>query len=127
MKSIRHAILPLLLLACPACAQDVGVTEEPACFRIENPTAYTVYGTLVSDTYSAPDGTTARHHEEFKLAPKNFARFCSTGPFYPGRKLDLQLRTLIPIFECRTGTDGTITIRSATDPHGNVKTWADCL
>ena len=126
MRRFPIIVLLVLVSAC-AQAQDVGVTESPVCFGIENPTPYTVYGTLVSDTYTAPDGTTARHHEEFKLESNHAARFCSTGPFYPGRKLDLQLRTLIPVFECRTGTDGTIRIRSAKDQFGNVKTWADCL
>jgi hypothetical protein len=115
-------------LAHPAEAQDAAhVTMQPICFQVQNASPYTVFGAMVSNVYTAPDGTTARHHTNFRLESRHFAQFCSTGPFYPGDKLDLQLRSLFPVFECRTGVSGPIVIHGQQQDDGSYKTWADCL
>ena len=115
----------------PVFAQNV--TELPICTQIINEADYTVRGTILTATadYDDPsdslkDGTSARHTANFKLAPGEKMDVCSQGPFYEGQRLDLQLRTLIPIFECRTALTGPITIQSEIDADGQRKTWATC-
>lgn len=114
-----------------ADAQEV--LQEPLCFMVRSEAAYKVYGSIVTDYYTNPTGTRARHRSNFRLEPVGTlhedgypldrAEFCSYGPFYPDRKLDIVLRTLIPIFECRTRVDqGELVItgeRNAEDT-GNV-------
>lgn len=118
-------------------AQDI--TSEPICFVVRNTADYKVYGSFVTDYFTAEDGTRARHSSNFRLEakgtiheekgyPLDAAEFCSYGPFFEGRKLDMVLRTLVPIFECRTSVElGEIVIkgqRKADD--SGVKTWAEC-
>jgi len=120
-----------------AKAQDI--TTEPICFVVRNTADYKVYGSFVTDYYTAEDGTRARHSSNFRREakgtiheekgyPLDVAEFCSYGPFFEGRKLDMVLRTFVPIFECRTSVElGEIIIkgqRKADD--SGVKTWAEC-
>ena len=56
------------------------------------------------------------------------ADICASGPFYPGRQLDLTLRTLFPVFSCKTRIDkGEIVIKAErkADDSG-VDMWAEC-
>ena len=119
-----------------AFAQDV--TPEPNCFRVKNTAAYKVYGSIVTDYYTRPDGIRARHRSNFRLEeagavdeekgyPLDVAEFCSYGPFYPGKKLEFVIRTLIPVFSCITKIDqGDIVIsgRRNDDDTGNITTAA---
>ncbi len=129
--ALAISVLAEGLAANPARAQDLHepaeTTAQPLCFQVQNTTPYTVWGSFVTNSYTAPDGTLARHHENFRLESRHFAEFCSSGPFFPGRKLDLQLRGLVPIYECRTGIGGPIVIRGQKSDDGGYKTWADCL
>ncbi len=104
--------------------------------RYEAP--YKVYGSFGTDYYMTPDGTKARHRSNFRLDepgsthpdegyPTDRAEFCSYGPFYPERMLSLTLRTLVPIFSCKTRVDqGEIVIKGYRKPEGGTETWAEC-
>ena len=48
------------------------------------------------------------------------------GPFYPGERLELVLRTLMPIFSCYTVAQGEILIQGQFKPEGGTKTWVEC-
>lgn len=106
---------------------DGEITKQPVCFRLENTAPYKVYGTIATDYVAMPDGTRAKHRSNFNLEPKHFAQICSTGPFFPGRKLDIQLRTLVPVFECRTALTGPLIIRGERPPGKPARTWIDCI
>ena len=119
-----------------AIALDISPTPE--CFNVVNTAPYTVMGSVITDFFTNPDGKKARHTSNFRLEkkgarhaeegyPVDRAEFCSTGPFLPGHKLRIVLRTLIPIFECETRIDqGDIVITGHRKPEGGTVTTATC-
>ncbi len=136
MRSFFTILSLLLFVAFPAKAQEI--VDDPICFTVKNEAPYKVYGNFVTDYYTTPEGTRARHRSNFRLDeagavdpekgyPLDRAEFCSYGPFFPGYKLELVLRTLVPIFSCKTSVNmGEIVIKGERLPEGGTKTWAIC-
>lgn len=118
-------------------AQDI--VSQPICFNVKNEAPYKVYGSFITDYYTRPDGIRARHKSNFRLEeagatheekgyPIDRAEFCTFGPFYPGRKLELVIRTLVPVFSCKTRIDqGEIVIQGHRKPEGGTETTAQCF
>jgi len=102
------------------------ILEEAQCFNVINQAPYSVFGSFVSDIYTTADGVKARHRSNFRLQISEQAEFCTYGPFFEGRRLELTLRTLIPIFACQTKVDQDIVIYGRRNPEGGTKTWATC-
>ena len=146
MKRACWAVLFSLFLgafvSAPVGAQDtdfvMDIVEEPICFTVKNEAAYEVIGSFVTNYYMRPDGVKARHRSNFRLDPVgtmheegyplDAAEFCTYGPFYPDRKIEFVIRTLVPVFSCITRIeDGPIVIhgKRRDDDLGN-ETWADC-
>lgn len=128
-----------LLMACfvvmssAVYAQD-NITAAPICGKLVNVSEYTVRGSIATDrtVYNDPndpvrDGTMSRHQSNFVLKPGEKFDVCSTGPFYPGMKLELMLRTLVPVFTCKTALGGDILIKGEYGEDGQYKSWAECL
>ena len=136
-RVLTLGFLALILSPFESSAQEI--VQEPICFTVVNQAPYKVYGNFGTDYYTAEDGTKARHRSNFRLDeagskdpekgfPLDSAEFCSYGPFYEGRKLDLVLRTLVPIFSCKTKIDqGPIIITGVRKPEGGTDTKAACL
>lgn len=136
MKHLYPAFLIFLFYAAPAIAQEI--TPQPICFTIRNEAPYKVYGEVSTNYATSSDGTKARHTGTFRLEkpgtrhkteghPLDVSEFCSSGPFYPGRQLELTLRTLVPIFSCKTSVGvGEIVIKGYRKKEGGTKTWAVC-
>ena len=135
----RFLLLCLFLLVSAPSVKAQEITSEPICFVVRNTAEFKVYGSFITDYYPTEDGGRARHTSNFRLEPKgtvheekgyplDVAEFCSYGPFFPGRKLDMVLRTLVPIFECRTSVElGEIVIKGKRkEDDSGVKTWAEC-
>ena len=103
------------------------ITAQPVCFDVINTATYTMQGTFYTDFYKTPEGVASRHQANFRLGANEKTNFCAAGPFYPGRKLELVIRTLVPVFNCRTAINGPVVIHGKRNDHddGNV-TWADC-
>lgn len=97
------------------------------CFTIFNTAPYTVTGSMVTALYETADATQARQRLNFRLKPKESHRYCSFGPFYPGERLELVLRTLVPVFSCYTVAQGEITIRGEIKASGGSRSWVDCI
>lgn len=127
------------VFALPAAAQNEGkdIVKEPLCFVLKNEAPYKVYGNFITDYFSSESGEQMRHRSNFRLEeagakdaggqPADKAEFCSYGPFLPDRKLELILRTLVPIFDCQTKIDqGPIVIKGYRKPEGGTETWAEC-
>ncbi len=123
-------------LGAPEIVPDI--VQEPLCFAVRNEAPYKIYGNFGTDYYTAADGRRARHRSNFRLDepgstdkegnPSDRAEFCSYGPFYPDRKLEIVLRTLVPIFSCKTRIDqGEIVIKGKRKPEGGTDTWAECF
>ena len=106
--------------------EDVLLSDKPLCSTIENPNEYTVYGTIASEYYTLPSGEKTRHWENFKLGPSSQVEFCSTGPFFEGYRVQLMLRTLIPVFDCKTQLGKPIRIIMEKNEDGDTVTYATC-
>ncbi len=138
MRYFLIAIIGLLTISSPQNAPAQDVTAQPICFTIRNTAAYKVYGQVASNYYTTTDGTKARHTGTFRLEskgtlhkekgyPLDITEFCSSGPFYAGRKMELTIRTLIPVFSCKTNIElGEIFIHGKLKDDGTTKTWATC-
>ena len=135
----------LLLLTYPALAQEaspwaapfpgmnVPMTAEgevlttPVCFRVINQAPYTVTGSLYTNYYVNKNRQRARHTSNFRLEKGQSQPYCSYGPFYPGQRVELVLRTIVPIFNCKTMIDADIYIMGKVLENGGTKSWAVCL
>lgn len=120
--------LSALLLTVSGEARAQSTTSEPICFKIRNMAEWTILGDVSTDYFTAPDGQRGRHRANFRLGPGEEKQMCSYGPFYPDFKQDLTLRTIVPIFSCRTRVDkGDILVQGSTGSDGKTKTWAECF
>ncbi|MEM6780862.1 MAG: hypothetical protein AAF569_03265 [Pseudomonadota bacterium] len=131
---MRILLLTALIFLLPSGLQAQDILDAPICTQIVNEADYTVRGSIATarSTYTDPndstrDGTQARHSANFMLKPGERWDVCSSGPFYEGQRLELTLRTLIPVFECQTALIAPIVIRSHRDENGTLKTWAECF
>ena len=127
----RAQDVPDIVPPVPAAPSTEGaaegeVTADPICFNVINRATYNVYGTIMTNLYTAEDGTKAHHRANFRLGPNEKTNFCTSGPFFEGRKVDLTLRTLVPVFSCKTTIDQDINIYGREKPTGGTQTWADC-
>ncbi len=105
---------------------DGEVLSQPLCSRIVNKAPYTVIGSVRTNSFVREDGVRARHQSNFRLKPDEINEFCTSGPFYDGRKIELTLRTLIPVFSCKSRLDGDIVIHGRFLDEGGTRTWAIC-
>jgi len=139
---MKHLILLTLFLICFAPtvnAQSPDIVSDPICFQVRNSQDFTMLGTIGTNFYVTPDGTKARHRSNFRLGaagsvdrdgyPNDRAEFCSYGPFFAGRKLELTIRTLFPVFSCQTRLDmGEIVIKAKrNDDDSGYDYWAECF
>lgn len=143
MKHFLLILALMILIIPPARAQDgqLGfpyaaepqkpsvfgpLSDKPICFKIHNKAPYGVAGTLETASIMRADGIKTKHRSNFRLDKGERVEFCTTGPFYDGTRLNLVLRTLIPIFECKTAIDRDIYIYGRRLDEGGTKTWAQC-
>lgn len=124
--SIVPDLPPVPTAAQPLAGNDGEISATPQCFNVINHAPYTVTGSFVTNTYVNDGGVTARHRANFRLGTGEQTNFCSQGPFYEGGRLELVLRTLVPIFSCKTRIDGDIVINGRKKPEGGTDTWAVC-
>ena len=119
-------------------AHAQNISAQPVCFNVVNTADFSINGFLRSDFYTRPDGYKARHSSNFKLKAAGTrdndgyaadrAEFCSTGPFFTGQKLEFTVRTLIPLFSCKTAIDqGDIVISGTYVPGQGVDVSAVCF
>jgi len=119
--------------AAPFPGMNVPMTTEgevlssPICFRVINQAPYTITGTIYTNYYVNKNRQKARHSSNFRLEKGQSENYCSYGPFYEGQKLELVLRTLMPIFSCKTMIDADIYIKGEILEGGGTKSWATCL
>ena len=139
MRLFILGLLAIFLSPCHANAQEI--TAEPICFNIINDSDQTIYGSVVTDYITRADGQKIHYDGTFRLAPKDtldpktgyrkdFSEFCTKGPFFPGRQLQITLRTLIPVFSCKTSVEANdVVVHSNEVMKDGIKTrkyWATC-
>lgn len=128
-------------LSTPVLAQQAepDIVSDPICFNVRNAADFTMYGNIVTDFYTTPQGSQSRHRSNFRLEaagkvdenghPSDRAEFCSYGPFLEDRKLEIVIRTLFPVFSCKTKLDqGEIVLRATRKASDNgYDYFADCF
>lgn len=111
----------------PAVASKAGeVTSRPFCGMLVNRSSVSMRGTVATMAQTLPDGTQARHTINYKLAPGEKKQICASGPFYEGRKLELTIRSLIPLFSCMTRMEGDVYLDMKEDSEGVKRYSATC-
>ncbi len=116
------------VVTVPTVPSAMGdVSDEAQCFNVINRAPYSVFGSIHTNYYVRPDGVKTRHKSNFRLQPSEKAEFCTYGPFYDGQKVELVLRTLVPIFDCKTAVTEDIIIYGRRKSEGGTETWATCL
>ncbi len=122
------SLLFFLSVCFPASAQEY--LEQPICFTVKNNAPYSVYGDVATAPDKAEDGSQITHEATFSLKEGESVPMCTKGPVFPGNKVRVTLRTLIPVFECLSTIypGATIKIQGMRDEENyRTKTWAECL
>lgn len=116
----------LALLLAPSAAFAGEVTPFKECASIRNDAGHTVMGVMRTAGFKSTKGQVQFHEGPFVLEDGENVVVCSTGPFYPGYKVELTLRTIMPLFTCQTRLSGEIVIRKRKDKDGITELYADC-
>ncbi len=113
-----------LIASFPVMAADVTPFKE--CATIRNAIGHSVMGVVRTAGFkNARTGQVSYHEGPFVLEDNGTVEICSNGPFYPGYKVELTLRTLMPLFSCQTRLSGEIVLRQKTEK-GIKFLYADC-
>lgn len=117
-------------LAQPQLSNDMGrdgeVVHQPICSKLVNRSGVTIQGTVMTQKQVLKNGQEQQFSDNFKLSPNQFREICSSGPFFQGRKIDLTIRTLIPLFNCKTQLGRTIYLDMEEDSEGIKRYSATC-
>ena len=118
------ALFMALMLSRSGFAADVTPFKE--CATLVNFTNQQVMGVIKTDAFKF-QGKITRHEKNFNLQEGETVAVCSTGPFFPGYKVELTIRTIMPLFTCKTRLSGNIYLRKKWDDDNNVYVlYADC-
>lgn len=125
-----------LALASPAFAaspikpiefgKEGEISRQPDCANLINRSSVTMNGTIALMPQTLPDGKIQQYMDNFKLAPNESREICASGPFYAGRRLELTIRSLIPLFSCKTSLAGDIHLDMSEDYEGVKQYSATC-
>lgn len=102
------------------------VTPFQECATLRNMTDQTIMGVVRTAPFKVKGGMMQRHEAPFRLEESETAEICSTGPFYDGYKVELIIRTIIPLYSCQTRLSGDIMLRKTETGEGYTKLYADC-
>jgi len=116
-------ITTAFMLHIPASfAGDVTPFKE--CATLRNAANQEVLGVIKTDSFKYK-GQIVRHEGVFDLQDGETANICSTGPFFPGYKVELTIKTIMPLFTCKTRLSGEIVLRRKEE-NGIMVLYADC-
>jgi hypothetical protein len=109
-------------------AQELStlISDKPICSMIKNTTNHTIF-VGVRTAFFEHEGETKRHQANLRLEEGKEQEICVQGPFYEGYKVELTLRTLIPVFTCLTQFGSDIRILSQTDADNITRFSATCF
>ena len=116
------SILAMASTISPAMAGDVTPCQE--CATLRNAANQEVMGVIKTESFKYK-GQMVRHEKNFDLKDGETAEVCSTGPFFPGYKVELTIRTIMPLFSCKTRLSGEIVLRRR-EKDGFTDLYADC-
>jgi len=122
MNRILLLLLLIPFLPSPALAADVTPFKE--CATLRNAAEQEVMGVIRTASFIYK-GHVDRHEGLFDLQDGETVEICSTGPFYPGYKIELTIKTIMPLFTCKTRLSGEIVLRRKREGDFNIL-YADC-
>lgn len=127
------ALFIILLSPCKGMAQmslmegkEGEILQSPICSKLVNRSDQTILGTLMTAKQQVASGEVVEHSDNFRLNAGAEQEFCVAGPFFEGRRIKIVLRTLIPLFECKTKIDKPVYLDAQPDENGFKKLSADC-
>ncbi len=123
---MKFMIFLFILLITPFAHAEL-YSPTPQCAVIRNTTASTVFVVIRTDFFENKDGSKERFQSTLRLDPKVAQEICAKGPFFPNFQVDLTIRTLIPIFSCKTKLSGEIAITASPRDDGSQKFQAVCV
>ena len=126
MKSVL-ILIALLFISMPAQAAGELISPRPQCASILNSTKSELYGVIRTAYGTLPSGEKKRHESTFRLKGGEKQEACATGPFYPGYQVEFSIKTMFPIFTCKTKLRGTIEIKSERNKDGLNRIYALCV
>jgi hypothetical protein len=107
-------------------AQAQVFSDTPLCLILNNTTGAEVLGHIETAEHRDANGKLSWHRSNFRLAAGTEQEVCATGPFFDGYKLRLVLKTLIPLYSCKTEMNRTVNIMRVRDSNGIENLVADC-
>lgn len=125
IKAFFTAVLFLLFLS-PAQSQEL-YSPLPYCALIKNETKDEMIVQIRTDYYLRDDGTRDYHETILRIDAGKDREICAKGPFYPDYKVDLILKSLFPLFDCRTKLQGEIPLRERKLANGDREFYAVCV
>ncbi len=114
------------ILCAPYLANAGEITPFRECATLRNMSDQSMMGVIRTAPFKTTTGSVQRHEGAFRLEPDETAEVCSTGPFYEGYKVELIIRTIIPLFTCKTRLSGDIYLRKTETKDGITKLYAEC-
>jgi hypothetical protein len=126
MKLSSLITVTLLMLLMPSLARAADVTPFKECGTLVNSAGQLVMGVVKTESFMFQKQI-IRHEKNFSLEDGETVEVCSTGPFFPGYKVELTIRTIMPLFTCQTRLSGNIYLRKKWDDENDVFVlYADC-
>ena len=123
---ILFGILAVCFFVTQANAAEPLLSLRPHCATIKNDTGNSLFASIRTAYTPNAQGQDKRHEGSFRLEKDASTQVCSTGPFYPGYQVELVVKTMIPIFSCKTKLEGTITLTSSRDENDVYRVSANC-
>jgi hypothetical protein len=115
-------------MGIPFAAQAEEIyLQEPQCAVIKNDTKQKQFVSIRTDYYAKPDGSRSYFEEVLHLEPDQDQEVCVKGPFLPGYKVTLTVKSFIPLFECDTKLAGEISIQEKETEKGGHEIFANCV
>ena len=134
MRYFLFTVILFLIFVAPVAAQtklpagtgkEGEILSKPICSWLTNRSAQTIMGFMATASQKVASGDVVKHRENFRLDAGQRKQFCAAGPFYEGQRLELTIRTIIPLFSCKTKIDREIFLDAKPEP-GFVKLSATC-
>lgn len=126
MRTLIFILSVWLIIPAAAKAQADKFTATPVCSDLINDTGHAVYGAVETDRADGADGETVYYKSNFRLKAGEKTQICSNGPFFEGGRLTLSIRSLFPLFECKTSLGRPISITAARKESGGYDWHATC-
>ncbi len=100
-------------------------SDTPVCSKLVNASGFTIYGDIQTMKVEKWGSDEIIHYKSnFRLGKDESTQICSKGPFFEGQRLLLKLRSLMPLFECKTRLGQPITINATPKKEGVGYDWS---